>query len=260
VLLMPVDVHEAIEAVTAAVQSGRVSEQRIDASVRRILGAKHRAGVTENRFVDLTMVDRVVSVRAHTELARIVAERSLTLARDAMSLVPLSATTRRVLSITYAGTHDPIAGREFDGELASHGYRVMRERIDDRSTADELAQIAARDADVIIVSAYVSPREGAGTVGTGGGVAAFVESLATSGKRVVVISFGNPYLLTGFPSVPAYLLAWGGAPVSQRSAARALAGVIGIGGRLPISLPPYHVRGDGLQRAASTRAIPNGGY
>ena len=254
VLLMPVDVHDGIEAVAAAVQSGRIAETRIDASVRRILHMKRRAGLADNRSVDIAAVDRNVGVRAHTQLARTIAERSLTLARDAQNIVPLSPTTRRVLSITYAAVNDPVAGRAFDGELNELGYNVRRARVDERTTAAEFAELAANTADIVVVSAYVAPLEGAGTVGAGSGVAGFVESLATSGKPVVVISFGNPYLLTSFPSAPAYLLAWGGAPVSQTAAARALAGRNPITGRLPISLPPLHQRGEGIVRNPTPRA------
>jgi beta-N-acetylhexosaminidase len=75
-----------------------------------------------------------------------------------------------------------------------------------------------------------------------------VEALSAAGRPVVAVSFGSPYLLDAFPSVPAYLLAWGGADVSQRAAARALLGEIGVAGRLPISLPPHYGIGEGIQR------------
>ncbi|HEY0037705.1 MAG TPA: glycoside hydrolase family 3 C-terminal domain-containing protein, partial [Longimicrobium sp.] len=101
-------------------------------------------------------------------------------------------------------------------------------------------------------SAYVMPREYSGTVGARGGFPALVQSLATAGRPVVAVSFGSPYLVEAFPSVPAYLLAWGGAEVSQRAAARALAGEAAIGGRLPVSLPPRHPLGTGLARPART--------
>ncbi|NIP83464.1 MAG: beta-N-acetylglucosaminidase, partial [Gemmatimonadetes bacterium] len=94
ILLMPPDVGEAVEAVTGAVERGRLPEERLDASVRRILEAKARAGVHRSRTVDLEAVDEVVGVRAHTELARQVAERSLTLVRDRSGLVPIADSAR----------------------------------------------------------------------------------------------------------------------------------------------------------------------
>ena len=45
VLLMPRDPRMVIEAVMAGVQNGQLSEARIDASVRRILEMKARAGL-----------------------------------------------------------------------------------------------------------------------------------------------------------------------------------------------------------------------
>jgi beta-N-acetylhexosaminidase len=77
-----------------------------------------------------------------------------------------------------------------------------------------------------------------------------VERLAAAGKPVVAVSLGSPYLLDAFPSVPAYVLAWNGSMVSQRAAARALLGTAPITGRLPVSLPPHHRLGEGIQRPA----------
>jgi beta-glucosidase-like glycosyl hydrolase len=60
ILLMPRDVAEAVNAVVHAVETRRVTESRIDASVRRLLEAKARAGLHQGREVSLVGVDRVV--------------------------------------------------------------------------------------------------------------------------------------------------------------------------------------------------------
>lgn len=252
VLLMPLNVRATVEAVMGAVASGRLSEARIDASARRVLEAKARVGLPERRLVSLEAVDRVVGVRAHTAVAREVAERSLTLARDERALLPAAIAEREVLSVTYADPGDLIAGRVFNRYLSAAGARLSPLRVDERSGAAELERVraAAATAEVVIVSAYVSPREHRGSVETEGPFAALVEELSRGGVPVIAISFGSPYLLSAFPSVPTYLLAWGGAEVSQRAAARAVLGEIPIVGTLPISLPPYHQAGTGIRRAA----------
>jgi len=253
VLLMPLDVGTAVEAVTEAVRSGRLAEARIDASVRRVLEAKARAGVHRDRTVSLEAVDEVVGTREHAAVARGIAERSLTLARDPDGLVPLPASARRVLSLTYADPADLVAGRSLARALREGGLEVMEARLDARSGEAEVAAVRARadSADLVLVAAFVSPREYQGTVGTRGGFAELVEALVAAGEPVVAVSFGSPYLLGSFPSVPAYLLAWGGAEVSQRAAARALLGEIPIAGKLPISLPPHHRIGEGIERPAA---------
>ncbi|HEX2076531.1 MAG TPA: glycoside hydrolase family 3 N-terminal domain-containing protein [Longimicrobium sp.] len=251
VLLQPLDAREAVDAVVEGVRSGRIQQARLDQAVRRVLGAKARAGLHRRRTVSLDSVEWRVGIGRHLQVAQAVAERSLTLARDARGLVPL-APGARVLSITYADPYDLPAGRAFDRELARLGFRVASARVEDRTSAEAYARVAAQadSADVVLASAYVQPREYAGTVGARGQFPALVESLAAGGRPVVAVSFGSPYVIGFYPSAPAYLLAWGGAEVSQRAAARALAGEIGMSGRLPVSIPPHHPRGAGLQRPA----------
>jgi beta-N-acetylhexosaminidase len=253
ILLMPHSVTEAINTVTSAIESGRLTQARIDESVRRILRMKAQAGLRTGRLVDLDAVDTIVNIPARSSIASEVAEKSITLARDSASLVPLSRNTRRILSITYADGGDLVAGRVFNQELRSAGLRVLTETVDSRTTQAELDRLraAADSVDVVIASAYVVPRESRGSIGASGGFPAFIEQLSAARKNLVAISFGNPYLVSAFPSVPAYLLAWGGAPVSQRAAARALIGRTAISGKLPISIPPWFKVGDGVERAAT---------
>jgi beta-N-acetylhexosaminidase len=257
VLLMPRSVPDGISTIVDAVKSGRLSESRIDASVRRILTAKARAGLRTGRLVDLNAVDRIVDIPAHTRIADDVAERSITLALDKTNIVPLASdTTRRILSITYADPSDLVAGRTFNSGIAARLPRTETVRVDNRTTDKEYADLESQadSAAVLVVSAYVSPREFAGSVGTQAGFSQFVEKLALSGKPIIVLSFGSPYLLSAFPSVSSYLLAWGGAPISQRAAALALLGEREINGRLPISLPPSVQFGAGIHRS-QTRTL-----
>jgi hypothetical protein len=62
------------------------------------------------------------------------------------------------------------------------------------------------------------------------------------------VSLGNPYLIGDLPEVGSYLIAWRSNAVTERAAARALAGMASITGRLPIGLPPTYRRGWGLTR------------
>ncbi|HEX9220087.1 MAG TPA: glycoside hydrolase family 3 N-terminal domain-containing protein [Gemmatimonadaceae bacterium] len=252
VLLMPRSVPDAITTVLDAVKSGRLSESRIDASVRRILTAKARAGLRTGRLVDLNAIDRIVDIPAHTSIAEEVAERSITLAQDKMGLVPVSIdSTRTILSITYADPADLVAGRAFNSAIAERLPQTQTVRVDSRTTDAEYTALAAQadSASLLVVSAYVSPRAFTGSVATQGAFAQFVEKLALSGKPIIVLSFGSPYLFSAFPSVSSYLLAWGGAPISQRAAALALLGEREINGRLPISLPPGVPFGAGIHRS-----------
>ncbi|MDB4948297.1 MAG: glycoside hydrolase family 3 domain protein [Gemmatimonadetes bacterium] len=252
ILLQPPHPRAAIDAVVAAVQAGRLTEARIDASVRRILEAKQRVGLSRGARVDAKALPALVGGAEHRALAREVADRSVTLVRDDRSLVPLPAAALRVLSVTYADAGSRAPGGAFDAALAAGGRTVDAARVDARTTAAEYAALGTRAAaaDVVLVSAYVTPREYRGSVDADGGFTDFVEGLSRAGKPVVAVSFGSPYLIAAFPSVPGYLLAWGSCAVCQQAAARALLGRIAIGGKLPVSLPPRWPVGWGIARPA----------
>jgi beta-N-acetylhexosaminidase len=77
-----------------------------------------------------------------------------------------------------------------------------------------------------------------------------MEKVVGTNKPVIWMAFGNPYLLTNFPQVHAYLAAFSIGDVSQIAAVKALTGEIVIDGRLPVSIPGCATVGSGLSRAA----------
>ncbi len=252
VILIPESVPAAVEAIVEAVEAGRISRERLDRSVRRILDAKARVGLERDATVPLEAVSARVGTDEHREASREAASRSITLVRDRDALVPLDpARYRRVLSVTYAPRTSLMAGREFNGVLSGLVAELRSARVGPETPDDEWAGLLARAEgfDAVLVSAYVAPQAGAGTVALPDPVAEFITALDER-SAVVLISLGNPYLLSAMPSVGSYLLGWGGREVSQRAAARAVAGAAAIGGRLPVSLPGLHERGEGLRRDA----------
>ena len=258
VLLSPKDVPGAIEAVVRAVESGRLSSGRIEASARRILEAKARMGLHRSRLTSLERVDKVVGSGAHLALADSAASRSITLPRDADGLVPVRAeAVGRVVHLRYAPSTWLWAGRAFAAGLAERVTAVRTVNLDERSdsSAYAAAQDAVQNADRVLVSAYVSPSAGSGSDAVPEALRGLVED-AVVAKPTVLLSFGNPYLLAAFPTVGSYLVAWGDREVSQNAALKALFGEEAIGGRLPIPLPPFHELGEGLTRAKVATFTP----
>jgi beta-N-acetylhexosaminidase len=252
VLIQPLDVRETIDAIVAGVREGRYTEARLDSSVRRILAAKERVGLPRARYVSLDSVRLVVGDSAHAAAARVAAERSITLVRDSIGALPLGRKNAgaRVLSITVARRTDLGAGVAFNAELRRHFGALRAEFVnaEDAGTNFWRLQQAADSADVTVVSSYMAQSWDAATSTAPRAFVEFVRQLAGRGARPVVVSFGNPYLLRQVPEVPTYLVAWGGFPVSQRAAARALLGEIPVVGRLPITIPTLAPIGAGELR------------
>jgi beta-N-acetylhexosaminidase len=255
VLIQPLDVPKTIDAVVAGVAEGRYTEARLDSSVRKVLEEKRRLGLAQSKLVDLNALRFLVGDSSNTQVARTAAEKSITLVRDSLGQMPLLNDSARVLSISIARRADLPAGNAFNSELRQRLSKLRTEFVaTEDATLNYPRLIAAADsADVTIVSSYVGQSWDATTASAPEAFTNFVRTLTQRGRKPIVVAFGNPYLLQQLPWIGTYLVAWGGFPVSQVAAARAILGSSAISGQLPISIPPYVSRGAGLQRAIQRR-------
>ena len=247
VILMPRDVKQAIDAIIRAIDEGRLTEARLDESVGRLLRLKEDLGLAEERAVPIEMIPRVVGLPEHMEMAREIAEHSITLIRNEGDLLPLLGTRRaRVLSVSFRGPGDVLSGRYFDPRLRNTYPRLVTRSVDEGTNSEAYEDLLSRAgrSDLVVVSIYSNF---AGRVELPAAAVEFVNELARGRVTHVVISFGNPYLISLFPDVRAYLLAWSSAQVSQQAAADALFGAIPITGRSPIGMEPFFAVGDGIQ-------------
>jgi beta-N-acetylhexosaminidase len=287
VLLMPTDNVGAVEAVVDGVRTGRFPESRIDASVRKLLAAKHEMGLDRERLVDVQALRAVVGDSTNLAAARLAAERAITLVKDSLDVVPLGRLphSARVVSVTIAPKVDLGAGLAFNGELARAFPALRTLTLSPESlygaasgagagaavtggtyvaspqpalfpASVENALRAAQGADVAIVSSYFGASSSTAKLAAPEGMAALIDGLQKSGTKVILATFSNPYIATELPATSAYLIAWGGMPVSQRAAARALLGLAPISGQLPITIPAVAGYGAGLRRDVLTTPQP----
>jgi len=252
-LLKPADVDASFRGVLQAVKSGRITEQRVEKSARRILAAKYDLGLVKERMTPIDSIDRVVGSKDVMALATEIAEHAITLVRNEDKLVPLKPGTRIFnLAVTNGDDRSWIAN-PFVSRLKSAGVKVETAVLDERSTMEEVQKAVNRGkaADLVIASLYGRVRSGqVSSVGIPQAGARALSWLMSEEKPIVGISFGNPYLLESFRGLRTYVVTYGDMPALQQAAARALLGEIDVVGRLPISLPGLYPRGTGIQLKA----------
>ena len=252
-LLKPADPDAALRGVREAVMKGRLKEQRIDESARRVLAAKYDLGLARQRITPLEAIDLTVAGKESVDLAREIAEHAITLVRNEDNLVPLRGLKpeSRVFNLAITNGDDRLwIANAFVDTIARSGHNVETLVLDDRSSDAEVQKALERagNADIVIASLYGRVRTGqARSVGLPDPGAKALSALITSKVPVVGISFGNPYLLQSFPELRTYVVAYGDMPSLQQAAARALLGQINVTGKLPISLPGLYPRGTGIQ-------------
>jgi hypothetical protein len=107
----------------------------------------------------------------------------------------------------------------------------------------------------VIFAANVRPISSRGNIALPDSLARLI-MVTDSLKPTILVALGSPYLLNQAWSVKSYLLAWSGARVAERAAARAIAGLSPIRGHLPIRIPPDYPVGHGIVVADSILPLP----
>lgn len=263
-LELPSDLEGTYNGLLKAVKTGEISRAQIDASVRRILLVKAKAGLNTpgKHLVDLNQIQYSVGKPESYALAQEIADHAVTLVRDDNHIVPLQrGDTGQTLVVIFVSDAHGDDGRVLEREIRSRipGARIVY--VDRRSAAVEaegVAALAAKAQHVIAAVYSVSqpgPVEAAATSASGlsaeGSAGILRNILSTAGDRTIVLALGSPYSILNFPSERSYMCMYSWVPTSERSAVKALFGEIPIHGKLPVTLPGVAKRGDGIDREAS---------
>lgn len=249
VILKPSSADAPIRGLREAVKSGRITEERINQSVRKILAWKYKLGLEKKQFTPLDSIDRIVASQETQNLSDEIARGAITLVKNDGNALPLKA-GQKVLALCITNGEDRNSvGMTLMRSLARNNLRVERVTIDERATEKEIenALKKASEADVVVAGLFGRVRSGAkNSVGLPESGERVLNQVLKSSKPVVSIAFGNPYLLRGFPSMKNYVVAYGDMPSLQSASADAVAGKIPFSGKLPITVGNYS-RGTGLQ-------------
>lgn len=259
IVLHSPDDAAAAEGIRQAIASGTIPMAQVDASVRRILEAKARLGLHRQKLVSLDDLPAKVGTRANRAIAAEVSARSVTLLKDARSQVPLKlAKDARVLYLSVldypSGWRIAAPSRTLVPELRKRWPDVTAIELSDRTTPSELELVRAMAPryDAIVAGVFVRAASASGRMDLAPPLVRLLNEIArTSGasnQPFVTAMFGNPYVATFLPELPAVLLTYDYYDLAELSAVRALAGEAPITGRLPIDLPGVAPVGAGISR------------
>jgi beta-N-acetylhexosaminidase len=258
VLLMPSDPQACIQALVAAVQSGRISRKRIDESVARILTAKKRVGLFKTRLVDLDQIPDNLDLPRFDDLAQATADKSVTLVKDEKHLFPIPNADDACVVVLSEGQFSR-RGETLINEVHSRAPKMKAFVANSAMTDAEFIALAGDlgGCQQIYVAAFVTVAAYRGSVGLEGGLPAFMTKLVHGSSPVALISLGSPYLLRDYPDVQAYAATFSTSSTSEIAATKAIFGEIPISGKLPVSIPGFAKVGDGLSVPVKAKQANN---
>ncbi len=221
---------KSIEALIEAVKSGRISEKRIDESVKRIIRLKtKRINLAEINKADPETLD----LNKHRQLAEEIAKKSITLVKN-KDLFPLkNIKNKKVTLISFelgrASIAEENSGKEFI--LADYLKRELKElneiTLNQNSSLTEIQRREIKGSDLVVVATYdaVNNRY----------QIELAEEIAEN-NDVFVLALRNPYDFILVDKVQAVMTTYDYSPANQRAAADFIFGKIEAEGKLPVEV------------------------
>ncbi len=256
----PYDFERDIESIVRAVNEGMLSIERIDDAVRRILRAKLRLGLDKGPQKPCSEAERerIFGGERGNELSSKIAGEALTLLKNDQRTLPLSSVAGKSVVVfnvfgpenkVLRGHGQPPLQDVTAEQLRSRGAKVQEYEVVCDWTLGDLRERyeVCKKADCVFINFYIVPSFAIGTlIPNHNAVRLFFLGILTEAKKVVITSFGDPYVMTYYPTAPTCLFTFDQTEMSQETAVKGWFGEIPIRGRMPVSLKNIFKRGEGL--------------
>jgi len=232
VLLMPFEgsMDVAYQGVLAAVRSGRISEDRIDRSVRRVLTLKWNRGIVAHPTADPAALAGVVGTAEHLAVAQGITDRTTTLVTNDGTL-PIAPADKKILVVGYDAATTGALSTALTARRAQVTTIVSTGSPDVATRAAAVAAAAQNDLVVVLTN------NAHGATVSAGNVRALVAELGATTTPLAAAALRNPYDVAYGVGVESWLATYSTKPVAIESLARTLTGEVAPRGLLPVDVP-----------------------
>jgi beta-N-acetylhexosaminidase len=239
VLVIPPDPVAAVDGIEAAVKSGRISEERVNESVRRVLRMKAALELDKNKLVDIEQIAAEIPSPERKALAIDVARKAMTLIRNQRNTLPLRA-GNNTCAVVLNRSRFTTDGRTFGRAFLAKDARAKVFYADETMSNEALAQLE-RDLKACTSVAVASflPVASASTkqIPLPARQARLLKALEASSAKMILLPFANPYLISHFPAASAAVVPFSSVTTSETAAVEAIFGEHPFVGKSPIRIP-----------------------
>lgn len=247
ILLCPDSVELAFTAMKNAVADGRISTDRLNKSVRKILIAKYHAGLTKRPYVKESNLTADLADNSNKVLAKILTEKSLTVLKNKGSLLPLKRLdTLNLVAISIGDSLDNTFLRSIER------YAPVKKIACGKHYKGNILD-SLNDNNLIIVGMHYSAIFANRDYLVTPQMLATLEKLQT--RKHILVVLGNPYFVNqlGVGMEDALLLTYENTENAQDLAGMAIFGGATCTGKLPVTLNAIYKRGSGISLREQNR-------
>lgn len=221
----PGNASAGIKKIAREARKNKLLQAQLDASVRKILGAKYDVGLYQTVAINTDNLIRRLNGPRYLRANDILSGAAVTIVQNIDSLLPIRGLENlSIASLSIGGN----AGNEF--ELMLRKYAPIRS-LTVKEAADTAA-LAVSNAELLIIGIF--PYQGALEQKVGG----WINRLSKT-NRVILVHFGNPMMLGRYASARAIVAAYTHQDRMASAAAQVIFGARPATGSLPITVDSW---------------------
>ncbi len=228
-LLMPTDVAKSIKEIKKAYQKNKISPQRLESAVKKILHAKYKAGLSDLKPIEIdNIVDDLNQDIDYALLDRL-AEESITLVKNQNLNIPLDISNNQ--SVGYVNFGD-------DSYNTFINYINKYKKVDhiNKINSDSLIE-KTKSYDKIIIGLHKTDKSPFEDYKFTKEEISFINEIKNETNLTIVV-FSKPYSMLDIDvdGIESIIIAYQNSEIFQIKAAQALFGAIDTKGVLPVSI------------------------
>ena len=250
-LLIPSNIPAGIAALRRAVNTGELTQARVDASVERILRAKYAAGLAEYAPTPETGVKADLDLPAIDALSERVYRKAVTVVRAADSL-PIVDVAEGRTAVVSLGAERLTEWQRAAARYAPVSQPVLGKRLSAADVDKWTESLAAYDR--VLLGLHDLNWDRGANYGLTPEALRLLRGLRGKTK-VTLVAFGCPYVIGALAGLGDLIVAYEDTPLAQKAAAEVVYGAIGASGTLPVSAGRFFPPGTGLVTSPVYRLV-----
>ena len=241
VLLIPQDVPATISLMKNSIQTGVLSPERIDESVRKILLAKYKVGLHLYKPIDTLNLIKDLNTIEDEVLHRELVKNSITIIKNKKNILPIED-LKKHKKIAYVALGDD-TGDQFLDALAKYS---KIHKVDSNNLNEVIDTL--EDFDLVVVGFHKSNAHPWKPYEFSNQELVWLHEIARKNKTILAV-FASPYSLLNiksFTNLEAVLVAYQNSEIAQEITAQTIFGAIEATGKLPVSIKNEFPVGTGI--------------
>lgn len=240
VMLMSENVVKGIEKISKAFEDGKITEERLAHSVKKILMAKYKVGLQNYKPIGMYNLSKDLNRLEDDLLYEELIENAITVVKNKNEYLPIRNLETKKVAYVQLGDSD---GKVFFNELKKYTkvHEVKADKLDELLTK-------LQNYNTVIVGFHKSNESPWKGYEFKDKELVWLYEIARQ-HDVILNVFARPYALIDFKTVEnieSIVVSYQNSEIAQQKSAQAIFGALPLKGQLPVSAGPFFNVGDGL--------------